>query len=558
MFVVSSTKSSDELESSRPLTHFSPSLWGDHFLSVPFDRDAFDELEREIEIMKPLVSDMLMSSHISDKEKIRLIHLLISLGISYHFDKEIQEILNHTFTNLDDIIAGENDLETISIMFEVFRLYGHKMSCDAFDRFRGIDGRFKESLARDVRGMLQLFEVAHLGTPSEDMMDEVLSFTRNHLESLASRNASSDIPHLIKHIKNALYIPRYSNTPVLVAREYISYYEKEEVRDEILLKFAKLNFNFCQLHYIQELKILTKWWKDVDLASKLPYIRDRIVESHLVSMGPYFEPHYSLGRVIVAKINMIVVVVDDTYDAYATIPEARALTECVQRWSINASDKLPDYLRIVLEKLFETMGEIEREMRSKGRSYSVKQVIEKTKILVKAYEEIAKWARTGHISTFDEYMKVGLITGAMGDYVAFSLIGMEDINEKEAFNWLNSKPLIIKTLNAMFRLANDVGTYETEMGRGEVANGINSYMKQHGVTKEEASKEFRKMYREYYKVFMEEFMNTHDHVPRQVLLRCLNIARIFDVFYREGDGYSEPKGKTEHFMTSLYLHPIPL
>lgn len=70
-----------------------------------------------------------MSSHSSDKEKIRLIHLLISLGISYHFDKEIQEILNHSFTKLDDILVGENDLETISIMFEVFRLYGHKMSC---------------------------------------------------------------------------------------------------------------------------------------------------------------------------------------------------------------------------------------------------------------------------------------------------------------------------------------------------------------------------------------------------------------------------------------------
>lgn len=37
MFVVRSTKSGDELESSRPLTQFSPSLSGDHFLSVPLD-----------------------------------------------------------------------------------------------------------------------------------------------------------------------------------------------------------------------------------------------------------------------------------------------------------------------------------------------------------------------------------------------------------------------------------------------------------------------------------------------------------------------------------------
>ncbi|XP_010468172.1 PREDICTED: terpenoid synthase 18-like [Camelina sativa] len=202
LFVVRSA----DLEGTRPSTHFSPSLWGDHFLSVSLDRAEFNEVEREIETMKPLVRDMLiMSSQSSDKEKIRLIHLFISLGISYHFDKEIQEILKHSFTKLDDIIVGEDDLETISIMFEVFRLYGHKMSCDAFDRFRGEDGRFKETLARDVRGLLQLFEVAHLGTPSEDIMDEALGFTQNHLESWVVSNVSSETVHLSKHIQNSLH-----------------------------------------------------------------------------------------------------------------------------------------------------------------------------------------------------------------------------------------------------------------------------------------------------------------------------------------------------------------
>lgn len=50
------------------------------------------------------------------------------------------------------------------------------------------------------------------------------------------------------------------------------------------------------------------------------------------------------------------------------------------RWNIGASDKLPDYLRIVLKSLFEVMGDIEREMKLKGRSYGVKQVVEKVKM----------------------------------------------------------------------------------------------------------------------------------------------------------------------------------
>jgi len=232
--------------------------------------------------MKPKVRDMLKSSKNSDNERIRLIHLLMNLGIAYHFEIEIDEILGQAFGNLDDIIAKENDLETISTMFEVFRLRGYYMPCgksigdldshicihiynlafdftvDAFNRFKGEDGRFKESLAEDIRGMLQLYEAAHLGTPSEDIMDEALSFTRYRLESLTSNHTATASPHLSKHIQNALYRARYHNLEILVAREYISFYEQEEDHDETLLKFAKLNFNYCQLHYIQELKDLTK------------------------------------------------------------------------------------------------------------------------------------------------------------------------------------------------------------------------------------------------------------------------------------------------------------
>lgn len=56
------------------------------------------------------------------------------------------------------------------------------------------------------------------------------------------------------------------------------------------------------------------------------------MECHLGSLGPYFEPQYSLGRIIVGKLTMIVVVLDDTYDAYATLAEVTALTECLQKY----------------------------------------------------------------------------------------------------------------------------------------------------------------------------------------------------------------------------------
>lgn len=78
-----------------------------------------------------------------------------------------------------------------------------------------------------------------------------------------------------------------------------------------------------------------RWWKDINLASRLPYIRDRIVEVYFPGVGLYFEPRYSLGRIITAKIIMAVVALDDTCDAYATFPEAKSLIDSVQRYIHN-------------------------------------------------------------------------------------------------------------------------------------------------------------------------------------------------------------------------------
>lgn len=122
-----------------------------------------------------------------------------------------------------------------------------------FERFKGEhDGKFKESVVGDVRGMLQLYQASYLKTKDEDIMEEARSFTRTHLAVTTTH------PHLSKLIEHVLYIPRYRCIEIAVAREYISFYKEEEYHDEKLLKFAKLNFSYCQLHYIKELKALTK------------------------------------------------------------------------------------------------------------------------------------------------------------------------------------------------------------------------------------------------------------------------------------------------------------
>lgn len=139
----------------------------------------------------------------------------------------------------------------------VFLIYDsiYRFLIDAFERFKTEEGKFKQILAHDVRGMLQLYESAHLGLPSEDIMDEALTFTRHHLGLLTGQETS---PNLFEQIQRTLYRARYHNIEIMVAQQYISFYGQEKVHDKMLLKFAKLNFNFCQMHYTKELKIMTK------------------------------------------------------------------------------------------------------------------------------------------------------------------------------------------------------------------------------------------------------------------------------------------------------------
>ena len=65
-----------------------------------------------------------------------------------------------------------------------------------------------------------------------------------------------------------------------------------------------------------------------------PYVRDRVPELYLWILSLFFEPYYSQARIITTKIILLLLVLDDTYDAYATIEEIRLLTDAINRYSL--------------------------------------------------------------------------------------------------------------------------------------------------------------------------------------------------------------------------------
>ncbi|CAN8316902.1 unnamed protein product [Cochlearia groenlandica] len=539
-------KFDDESTTNRSFIPFPPSPWGDHFLHVSVNHTEMDGLWREIEELKPKVNAMLLPSHGYDsKHIICLIHTLINLGISYLFENEIIVFLKDSFKNIKDIIMGcnEDDLYTVSVVFRVFRLYGHDMSPDIFNIFKGGDGKFKKCLIDDVRGMLSLYEASQFATTKEDILDEAMSFTKTHLELFVVGAKATHHPHLTKLIKSALYIPQNYNLEILVARQYIGFYEKETDHDEMLLKLAKLSFKFLQLQYIRDLKTLTKWWAELDLASKIPnYFRERVVVSYYWAAGIYYEPQYSDARITLAKGIMITEIVDSTFDAYGTLAELKSLVRAVERWKCDPVDVLPDYLKIVYRTILDWYKDPQGKL----------------KISMKAYLQEAEWASEGEVPSYEEYIEVGASTTSGEVLLATTFIGMGETVGDEIYAWLLTRPKLTQALFLKSRLRDDIPTFKEEMSRGDIANGINCYIKQYGVTEEEAALEFEKMIDHKSKVMNEEFLKCAKFIPIHILRPVLNYGRLADVSYKYGDEFTFAKDKIKDYITCLFFDIITL
>lgn len=103
--------------------------------------------------------------------------------------------------------------------------------------------------------MISLYEAAQFRINGEHNLDEAFSFTTSHLKSMASRSS----PHYAQYIENALYRPYHRGVPRLEARQYICFYEKDEVSNDTLLKFAKYDFNRIQMILQQEVSNLRRY-----------------------------------------------------------------------------------------------------------------------------------------------------------------------------------------------------------------------------------------------------------------------------------------------------------
>ncbi|XP_071906186.1 isoprene synthase, chloroplastic-like [Coffea arabica] len=209
---------------------------------------GLDEWEIQMTILKKLEEEvryMLDDENLEPQSLLELVHDIDRLGISYKYRGTIREALDRLKSLKEATTEITKDLHLSALYFRLLRQHGYEASPDIFERFRDRSGNFGNlgrSLAKDVRGILSLYEASHLAYEGEETLQEAKSFTSLHLKSLKELVDSN----MSEEIKHALELPYHHRMRRLEAWWNIETCAKRNGKNQILLELAKLDFNMVQ------------------------------------------------------------------------------------------------------------------------------------------------------------------------------------------------------------------------------------------------------------------------------------------------------------------------
>ncbi|XP_024983147.1 germacrene A synthase short form-like [Cynara cardunculus var. scolymus] len=527
------------MEPFRPLANFPPSIWGDRFLYFSVDNSELEAYAQAMEEPKEEVRRLIINPTMDPNATLSLIYSVYRLGLTYLFSEEIDGQLV-TFYCIFVKLIWQTDLLLVTRHADVFNKFKDQCS-----------GKFEECNNIDARGMLNFYECAHLGINGEHILDEALVFTKTQLKRIVN-NLEGNLAEQVKH---ALMRPFHRGMPMVEARLYFSNYKEECSRYDSLRKLGCAHFNYLRLLQKKELYIVSKWWKDRDFQRITPYARDRVPELYLWMLVLFFEPQYSEARIITTKIAVLVLVLDDTCDAYATIEEIRLLTHAINRSEFNALEQLPEYIKPFYKILLNVYAELEMQ---DGRSHFINAAKQAFQELARGYLIEAEWTHSGEVPSFEEYVKNGLTTSTYNVLSKSSLIGMGEIVSEEALAWHKGNPKILKASELIARLHDDVKTYQFERERGQSTTGVGAYMKTFRVSDEDvAIEEIMKMIESAWKDIKEGCLKPRE-VSMDVIAPILNLARMIDVVYKHDDGFTFPEKALKVYITLLFVDSAPV
>ncbi|MBA0654526.1 hypothetical protein Goklo_021516, partial [Gossypium klotzschianum] len=113
----------------------------------------------------------------------------------------------------------------------------------------------------------------------------------------------------------------------------------------------------------------------------------------------------------------------------------------------------------------------------------------------------------------EEYMPIALVSCGYPLLTIASCVGMDDSITEETFIWAFNDPKICRASNTICRLMSDIVSHKFEQERGHVSSAVECYMKQHGVSMQEAYNEFYNQINNAWKDINEECLKPTAATP---------------------------------------------
>ncbi|KAL4591946.1 hypothetical protein LXL04_004922 [Taraxacum kok-saghyz] len=593
----------------RRSANYEPSIWSfDHVQSLSNKYKGEDYVARA-NTLREVVKTMIHNVG-NPLSALELVDDMQRLGISYHFEDEINEVLDMIYYKyfLTDNKWSGMGLNLKALGFRLLRQHGYQVpqgdvdggflrqrreklrSCTA-DGFvvtgavglmvavmlqieiklslfeysiyaimhAGIFGNFKDktqdlnpNLLEDVVGMLNLYEASYHSFEGEDILDEVRDCTTEYLQENLDKFDGSTISLLVSH---ALELPLHWRVPRVEAKWFIEVYEKSSGMDPTLIEFAKLDFNMVQAIHIEDLKHSSRWWTNTKWDKKLSFARDRLVENFLWTVGVGYQPQFSHGRRTLTKVNSIITTIDDIYDVFGTLDELEQFTDATSRWDINVIEELPYYMKICFLGLYNSINEIAYSTLIKTGSLVLSYLKKAWEDLCKSYLVEARWYQNGHTPTLDEYLENAWVS-ISGPVILMHVNFLTSIGStKEILQCMDRVDNIVRCSSIILRLADDLGTSSDEMVRGDIPKSIQCYMHESGATEEEARSYIKNLINKTWNKLNKERSTTNSTFLRELLDYATNLARMALFMYEKGDGHGRPN-MTKFHVYSLLLNPI--
>ncbi|KAK4398461.1 Beta-caryophyllene synthase [Sesamum angolense] len=492
--------------------------------------------KEKLQKRKEMVRKVLNQTPDDSSHKLELIDAIQRLGVGYHFEEEIGKSLKCNFDNYWECNNKDDNVRSVALRFRLLRQQGFAVSPgDDFE---------------NVEDILDLYEAAHFGAYGDEILDKALEFSSSKLEVLLPIMTTS----LSKQVKEALKIPINKSLTRLGARKFIAAYQQHKSHNEILLNFAKLDFNIVQKMHQKELSLITRWWKDLDFTNKLSFARDRVAECYFWILGVYFEPQYQFERRILTKVLALISIIDDIYDIYGTLDDLQLFTRIVQRWDVNDVDQLPPYMGICYKALLDVYLEMEAEVEHGGESYLVHYTKEEMKKLTRAFLQEAEWVYSKYMATMEEYMEVALVTTGHAMMATLSLLGVRNTVTKKDLEWITSKPLIVQASAIICRLMDDIVGFGFE----KKYTAVHCYMNQTGASKMDTFAELRKQVENAWKDMNQECLHPTVPVSMPILKPVVDLARVIHLLYSDNDDYTNSQTNTRDYINSVLVEPVPI